>query len=233
MLFLWLREGEGRPAAIGCIFSSPDRGFAGRRRVEHELHALAPERLVVERDAFNRWEPQAGLTRVVFDDGGVPADTPAARKLEMGRLAARFTGHTIDAGTKRRYDLRLLPTPLYRYPAAKTGAWTAPVYAIASEAGTDPEVLLLIEASEADGKLRWEYALARFSDCEIHVSLKGKGGTEGKEVFSSIPSESDPYPHNKNHTYRTYQDKIMTPDGKLLAHVRQDAKGSHVVPVEK
>src|SRR5262245_65005011 len=42
VLFLWLRD--GRPAAIGCPFSSPDQGFAGARRVEHEFHALDPER---------------------------------------------------------------------------------------------------------------------------------------------------------------------------------------------
>jgi hypothetical protein len=231
VVFLWCRD--GRPAAVGCLFSSPDQGFASARRVEHEFHALDSERLVVERDAFNRWEPKAGLTRQVLDDAGVPGDTPNQRKLQMGRIAGRFAGYTIDAGTKRRYDLRLLPTPLYRYPAAKTGVIDGALFAIASEAGTDPEVFLLIEAREANGTLRWDYALCRFSDCEIHVSLKGQGGTEGKEVFSSIPSETDPYPHNKNHTYRTYQDKIMSLDGKLLAHVRQDAKGSHVVPVEK
>ena len=101
-----------------------------------------------------------------------------------------------------------------------------------SEAGTDPEVLLLIEAREEKGKARWEYALGRFSDCEIHVSLKGKDG-KGKEVFSSVPSEENPYRHNPKHTYRTYQDKVVDADGKLLARIRQDAKGSHVVPVEK
>jgi hypothetical protein len=122
-----------------------------------------------------------------------------------------------------------LPTPLYRYPAAKAGVIDGALFALVSEAGTDPEVLLLVEAREEKGKVRWEYALGKFSDCEIHVSLKGKE----KEVFSSVPSEENPYRHNPKHTYRTYQDKVVDPDGKLLARIRQDAKGSHVVPVEK
>ena len=144
----------------------------------------------------------------------------------MSRLAEGFTGHTIDLG-KKRYDLRLLPTPLYRYPGARTGVVDGALFAIVSEAGTDPEVLLLIEAHEVAGKLQWEYALCRFTDCEIHVSFKGK------EVFSSIPSETNPYPHNPKHTYRTYQDKIVSLDGKLLARIRQDRNGSQVVPVDE
>ena len=225
VIFVWLRA--GRPAALGCIFSSPAQNFPGARRIEHEFHALDPERLVVERDAFNQWKPQDGLAREVLGDAGIPADAPAVRKTQMGKLAEGFTGHTFASADKKRYDLRLLPTPLYRYPAAKTGVVDGAVFALVSEAGTDPEVLLVVEAREAAGKLCWEYSLGRFSDCEIHVSLKGK------EVFSSVPSEANPYPHNPKHTYRTYQDKVVTLDGKLLARIRQTATGSHVVPIEK
>jgi hypothetical protein len=225
VVFLWLRD--GRPAAAACIFSSPDMGFPGARRIEHEFHALDPEQLVVARDSFNQWKPQEGLARRELPDAPAPADTPAARRLQMGRLAAGFTGHTLDAARKERFELRPLPTPLYRYPAAKAGTIDGALFALVSEAGTDPEVLLLIEAREEKGTVRWEYALGRFSDCEIHVSLKGK------EVFSSVPSEENPYRHNPKHTYRTYQDKIVGADGKLLARIRQDGKGSHVVPVGK
>src|SRR5690242_18480229 len=44
VVFLWLRN--GRPAALGCIFSQPEGGLPGRR-VIHELHALDSEKLVV------------------------------------------------------------------------------------------------------------------------------------------------------------------------------------------
>src|SRR4051812_44118274 len=33
VVFLWLRD--GRPAAVGCVFSSPDPTIPGARRVEH------------------------------------------------------------------------------------------------------------------------------------------------------------------------------------------------------
>jgi hypothetical protein len=232
VVFVWLHD--GRPAAVGCIFSSPEAVVKspGARRIEHEFHALDPEQLVVTRDALNQWKPQEGFTRQKLPDAPAPADTGAARKLQMGRLAEEFKGHTIDTARKERYELRVLPSPLYRYPAAKTGVIDGGLFALVSEAGTDPEVLLLIEAREEKGTVRWEYALGKFSDCEIHVLIKGRDGKE-KEVFSSVPSEKNPYRHNPKHTYRTYQDKIVDADGKLLARIKQDEKGSHVLPLEK
>jgi hypothetical protein len=231
-VFLWLRE--GRPAAAGCIFSSPETVVKspGARRIEHEFHALDREQLVVTRDALNQWKPQEGLARQELPGAPAPADTAGARKLQMVRFAEGFTGHTVDAARKERFELRVLRAPLYRYPAAKEGVIDGALFALVSEAGTDPEVLLLIEAREEQGKARWEYALGRFSDCEIHVWLAGMDGKK-KEVFTSIPSEENPFRHNPKHTYRTYQDKVVAPDGKLLARIRQDLKGSHVVPVEK
>ena len=92
VVFLWLRD--GRPAAAGCIFSSPETvvKVPGARRIEHEFHALGPERLVVTRDALNQWKPQEGLARRELADAPAPADGAAARLLQMKRLAAEFTG---------------------------------------------------------------------------------------------------------------------------------------------
>ena len=86
VVFLWLRD--GRPSAVGCIFSSPESVMKspGARRIEHELHALDPEKLVVSRDALNEWKPQEGLARQELPDAPAPAETAAARKLQMGRL---------------------------------------------------------------------------------------------------------------------------------------------------
>src|SRR5262245_63384089 len=118
VVFLWLRD--GRPAALGSIFSQPDAKLPGRR-VIHEFHALDAEKLLVSRpDALNEWKPQAGLARKELPDAGAPAETAGARLVQMRRLAQEFTGHETDRDGKR-WDLRLLPSPLYRYPAAKAG----------------------------------------------------------------------------------------------------------------
>jgi hypothetical protein len=215
VVFLWLRD--GRPAALGCIFSEPEGRLKGRK-VIHELHALDTEKLLVTRpDAWNEWKPQAGLQRTKLPDAPMPAATPGARLVQMRRLAQEFTAHSVD-GEKKRWDLRLLPAPLYRYPTAKTGVVDGALFTLVSNAGTDPEVLLLIEAKEEEGKLHWEYACGRFSDQNLHVQRKGK------EVWSLVRSETNTFLHDPLHLYRTYGDKVVSLDGKLLAHVRATEK---------
>lgn len=224
-VFLWLRN--GRPAALGSIWSEPARKRKGRK-ILHEFHALDREKILVSRasGALNEWKPQAGLARKELPDAGAPAATRGERLLQMRRLAQEFTGQEID-GERRRWELRLLRTPLFRYPDAKSDVVDGALFAFMSSAGTDPEILLLIEAKEAGGKAHWEYACGRFSDWELHMQRKDK------EVFSSIPSELNPYAHDPLHVYRTYADKIVTLEGKLLARIRLTPRGEEVViPVE-
>src|SRR5690242_21897686 len=71
VIFLWLRD--GRPAALGCIFSQPHDKPAGRQ-VIHEMHALDAEKLIVTRpNALNEWQPRAGLERKELADAPAPA----------------------------------------------------------------------------------------------------------------------------------------------------------------
>jgi hypothetical protein len=211
VVFLWLRD--GRPAALGCVFSQPATRFPGRR-VMHEFHALDTEKLLVSRpDALNEWKPQAGLQRKALLDAAAPAATPGARLVQMRRLAQEFTGHEFDREGKR-WELRLLPAPLYRYPSARAGVVDGALFTLVSNAGTDPEVLLLIEAREEGGKMRWEYACGRFSDLNLYVRHKDK------EVWESVRSEANVHTHDPLHLYRLYADKVVSLDGKLLARIR-------------
>jgi hypothetical protein len=225
--FLWLRD--GRPVALGCIFSQPAPRLKGRR-VFHEFHALDREKLLVSRPrgALNEWKPQAGLERKELPDAGTPAATAGARLVQMRRLAQEFSGHEIDNEGKR-WDLRLLPAPLYRYPSAKSGVIDGALFTLVSNAGTDPEVLLLIEAHKKGGKTRWEYACGRFSDRSLYVQRKDK------EVWSSVQSETNTVHHDPLHLYRLYADKVVTLEGKLLARVRETPKvwWGEAIPVDQ
>jgi hypothetical protein len=225
VIFLWVRD--GRPAALGSIFSQPDQKLPGRR-IYHELHALDSEKLIVSRTgALNEWTPQAGLVRAELPDAAAPAATPGARLVQMRLLAQDFAGYEED-DKRNRWELRLLPAPLYRYPTAKSGVVDGALFTLVSNAGTDPEVLLLIEAREEAGKLRWEYACGRFSDRDLHLQRKEK------EVWSSIRSETNTPRHDPLHVYRCYPDKIVNTDGKLLARIRVTGKNvwGEVIPVE-
>jgi hypothetical protein len=181
--------------------------------------------VVTRANALNEWKPQAGLARKDLPDAAPPAATPGARLTQMRRLAQEFSGHSIDRDAKR-WELRLLPTPMYRYPTAKTGVADGALFALMSSAGTDPEVLLLIEAREEGGKPRWEYACGRFSDWELHIIRKDK------EVWSSVPGPNNYFAHDPLHVYRIYPEKIVTVEGQVLARLRQTPKGPEVIRVE-
>jgi hypothetical protein len=225
VVFLWLRD--GRPAALGGIFSHPAPGWKGHK-VLHEFIALDRDKLLVSRpNGNNQWTPQAGLERKELSDTA-PAASRGARLVQMRQLAQDFTSHIIDYEGKR-VDLRLLPTPLYRYPAAKTGVVDGALFALVTTEGTDPEVLLVLEAREEDGKTHWEYACGRFGVVSMYIRHKGK------EVWSSILNgRSDVWWHDRLHLYRIYPEKIVTPEGKLLARMRLTAnEGEVVIPVEE
>jgi hypothetical protein len=177
--------------------------------VLHELHALDPEKLLVTRNAHNQWKPEAGLVRNELTDAPPPAEPPAARFSQIKKLATEFTGYEIHHEKIQRLELRLVPSPLYRYPSAKTGVIDGALFALVSEDGTDPEVLLLIEARESNGKLRWEYACGRFSDRELHVQPKDK------EVFTLVQSDTNSSLYGPSHLYQLYPDKVVTPGRKV------------------
>ena len=227
VVFLWLRD--GRPSALGSVFSQAHDKPVGRQLI-HEMHALDPEKLVVTRPkgSTNEWVPQGGLGRAELPDAPAPAASPGGRLLQMKRLAQEFSGHSQDPEGKR-WDLRLLPAPLYRYPEAKSGVTDGALFMLISTAGTDPEVLLLIEARTENGKSRWEYACGRFSDRDLHVDRKGK------EVWSMVRGATSTFNNDPLHLYRVYADKVVNLEGKLLARVRATEKcwWGEVLPLDE
>ncbi len=193
-VFVWTYR--GRPEVIASIFSHP-RDDRTERRLCHELLSLSEAVLVVDRDSPNRWEPKAPGVEMK----AVPGAPPPAQRATQGRALAReFSGRSLsEAG--EAWELRLLPRPLYRYegPDVLEGA----IYAFVSTAGTDPEILLLLEARKTPEGPRWVYAGARFSDMDLWLKHKDK------EVWTSIRGGENTFNHDALHRYRFFQDLIV------------------------
>jgi len=93
VVFLWLRD--GRPAALGGIFSHPAPGWEGGHKILHEFLALDRDKLVVSRpNGNNQWTPQEGLERKELSDTASPAASREARLVQMRRLAKEFTARS-------------------------------------------------------------------------------------------------------------------------------------------
>ena len=102
----------------------------------------------------------------------------------MGDLARKFTAQVDMAGAGARSETRLLPQPIYRYEIndEKSPIVDGAVFAFVYTAGTDPEVLLVLEARRADQGARWEYAAARFTNREAWLKY------QDKDVWRVAPS---------------------------------------------
>jgi hypothetical protein len=199
-VFVWTYR--GRPEVVASIFSHPREGRQ-ERRLCHELHSLSESVLVVDRDSPNRWEPQAaGVELKPVPDAPAPADSPVQRGVQIRAMARDFSGRSLsDAG--QAWELRLLPKPLYRYESTDPDVIDGAVFALVSSAGTDPEIILLIEARKTPQVARWTYGAARFSDMSLWLKHKDH------EVWSAIRGPENTFNYDAKHRFRFYQDRIV------------------------
>jgi hypothetical protein len=109
-------------------------------------------------------------------DAPKPASSPPERLRQMKAIAERFkatmTGWSADNAD--REELRLLPRPLYRYDLTGAKAPEPPVLdggLFAYVQGTDPEVVLMLEAVGTADKADWQYALVRATSGGVEVKL--------------------------------------------------------------
>ena len=197
-VFLWVHG--GRPAAVGSFFGHPFRG--DERRMVHELHALAGSQLypVCTEPGAPPWTPKAGVTLGPLAGAPPPDESPTKRLLQMRSLGRQFGGYMVDF-RKQRWELRLLPQPLFRYDRPPEGVIDGALLALVTDAGTDPEVLILLEARETGG---WHYALCRFSDSSASVTH------QGKEIWTAVKDVPTFAAHNADHTYRVFQRRLLT-----------------------
>ena len=213
-VYVWTHQ--GRPVIIGSIFSHPEQG---RRVVCHEFHSLSTTALEPQREsAAEKWEPKAGIKLQPLKSAAAPDSSPTRRLVQMRSLAREFSGHTIDVN-KERWELRLLSQPLYRYEKPEGDVLDGALFGFVTSAGTDPEVVLALEARKVEGgKVEggaWFYRAVRFSDSNLYVQHKGK------EVWTSIRDDQNQLHFNPDHTYRLIRDKFMDELPELVAEAPQ------------
>jgi hypothetical protein len=168
MMVVWPHH--GRPAAVASIY--PWDG-----KMIHEFDSLSREaKLTVREKDRSVWSPTtAGVEYRPVPNAPKPAATPAERLRQMKALAdgfkATMTGWSAD--DTDRESLRLLPRPLYRYDlkAADPVSELLDGGLFAFVQGTDPELVLSVEAVGPMGKPEWQYAFVRATSGGLEVKL--------------------------------------------------------------
>ena len=203
-VYVWTHQGAA--AIVGCIFSAP-QGENGRV-VFHEFHSLAPNPLYAGARGGSGWLPQEpGMTPEPVPDAPEPAKNQARRLTQMRDLARRFTSqmYIFDA----KWELRLLTQPIYRYEISneKSPVVDGAVFTFVWTAGTDPEVLIAIEARRTNQGLRWYYSPVRFTNREAWLQY------QRKEVWRADPTAAGIFDGVTTKRYGVFQVKTIANQG--------------------
>lgn len=202
-VFVWTHK--GRAEAIGTIFSV----IKGDNdpRMYHELHSLSTQRLGAKLEAMTVWTPsQAGVDPHPFARAPKLSPTANGRLVQMRQLARRFSGYSLNKDDTR-WELELLPQPLHRSTEKHPDVLDGALFALKSTAGTDPEILLVIEARKDSGEWKWHYSICRFTDLRTWISL-------GDEVVWSLEAGGFSTAAGTNDIYRTITDRNFSLSGE-------------------
>lgn len=183
-LFIWQSE-AGRPVAIAQLFIAP-----GTEKLWiHEFQSLADRPLEFKFEGLVVWSPsRAGVKFQPVANAAAPSPSPIRRLLQMRQIARRLSVQDDFEGADAD-ELRLLAKPLVRYQDDATVDGALFTYAH----GTDPELLVLIEARKPiDGPedaLVWRIALAPMTSYAITAKLD-------EQLIWSVPWRQAPHPTN-------------------------------------
>lgn len=184
---LWIFGAEGRPAAIVGIEHYPNRPRDPKWLFE--VASLSTERISLKRGTELNWTARTAGAKFQSLTTMMPiAEQPPARLTQMKALQRRFTAHE-QTPVEGRIELRPLIRPLYRYQDATEGVIDGVIMSFAN--GTNPEVLLILEARRSETGAHWQYALVQITGAAVTAELDGEPIWASGEA--DPPSQRDSY----------------------------------------
>lgn len=167
--------------------------------------SLADHPLELRSGGKTLWSPrEAGLRFAPVPNAPPPAVEPRQRLTQMRQIARRF--QVIDRwGLKdpSDWELRLLPTPLYRYASTEADVTDGALFGYVLT--TSPEAALLLEAYRDGDRLAWRYGVSRCTRFEVRFSLDDQSIAEfprleswpAHEVYFHDPIPMPDYPFRR------------------------------------
>ena len=209
-IFVWTHK--GRPEAIGTIFSTRASDFSKshQRMLVHEFHTLSTGKLfpVTAQSSAYQWNPDKGIVLPLAEGAPSVADSSTKRLTQLRALARSFAAEKRNPDGKS-WELRLLATPLWHYAPASEEVLEGALFAMVSSEGTDPEVLLMIEARHPANESSawvWHAGALRFSDKDLIVKR------DGKVLWSSLEDAAQRAEIKNKYTL------IQTPDKTYMCY---------------
>ena len=185
-VYLWV-DADKRPGAIGTTFAYTID--TDRRMVVHEFHSLADGPLTTEWRGKTPWQPkQAGLDWKTVPNSPHADPNPIVRTRQARDIARRFSANSIDEKNSR-WELRLIAKPIHHFEIEKPDTVLCGSLFVMCQ-GTDPELVLAIEAQKMKDSYVWHYAAASFTDFALSLRL------DDEEVWTAQRQSTGPLrPH--------------------------------------
>ena len=194
---LWTSE-AGRPMIGAQIFLTSENLWI------HEFQSLASGPVSATLDGETVWSPdRAGATSKLVPDAPQPANTAVQRLIQMRDIANRFKASDEFEGRVQSDELRLLTKPLLRFGKADTETLDGALFAHAH--GTDPELLIIIEAIKVESSYQWHYALAPMTGYALKATLDDKPDWE-------VPWRKPPYDPKEPFFIRVHSRELTLQD---------------------
>ena len=192
-LLVWNNPVSGTRIGIMAMFTRNDRpdviaqfSFINPTSVINEFHNTFGPALEMKREDSVVWTPQESSTKWTDrPDADNGAGTDQKRLVQMRRIAESFVVEDNFGWDKKElHQLRLLPTPVYRYEHPNDEVVDGAVFVYAL--GTDPEAVLMLECvqkpaakeaatdKEAEKELTWRYAFGPMSIYPLTAKLNEK-----------------------------------------------------------
>jgi hypothetical protein len=169
-VFVWTHD--GRTEVVGTIFSYLVSGDPTQKVMAHSFQSLSQQPLAGQRAGrAGGWSLEgAGIQSRPIPGAPPPAASRAARLAQMRELVREFSATTTLQGVEQ--ELRLLTQPLHRNEMSTGEVLDGALFTFVT--GTDPELMLVIEARPAEGsdKPAWHYAAGRFTDLTLKLRHK-------------------------------------------------------------
>lgn len=170
LLLLYLDN--GRPIASCKVYPTG-------RDIVHTFVSMTDQSIEARQGNRILWNPKPNRMEFQRIQGvDEPASSAALRRTQMKRIAREFSAITGEDEAKRQKattQLRLLPTPLYRYPNSMPSERSVVDGAVFCfvVGGGNPQVLFLLEAvSDRNNTQYWRCGFSRRTFSELKVLRK-------------------------------------------------------------
>jgi len=193
---VWAWGRVGRPVALASV-----------EEAGCELVSLADKGVSLTGKSGFDWSPTASEVKwQILPAAPVPGDSPVVRARQMKETAKRFSATGHYGSGQENTELRLLDRQLHRYADRDHGLLDGAIFAFV--AGTNPEVILLVECREdRQQRPHWFYAFARLSAGALDARL-------GDQLVWNCPAISE-WVASAPYTVGRFGPEDLAPDSDL------------------